>query len=140
MPDDALPPMISLLPLPSFPDVNGVLVVTSAQARPFDIARAFTIHADAGMVRGQHAHRSCSQFLVCVAGSFRISVSNGVLNSEVNLDSPDAGLLIPPHIWASEQATSDGSVLLVLCDMEYDEVEYIREYEEFLALVGVNAK
>ena len=120
--------------LPSFPDTNGLLVVTAESPRPFPVQRVFTVHSDSGEVRGQHAHRECSQFLVCLSGSFRIMLHNGTETWEVSLDRPSIGLLIPPFIWASELSEADGSVLLVLCDREFDEAEYIRDFDDFLAV------
>ena len=58
-----------LIKLPKHAAANGdgVLVAAeTAQQVPFQIQGMFTIVAPAGAKRGQHAHRLCSQFMVCV--------------------------------------------------------------------------
>ncbi len=121
--------------LSSFPDTNGLLVITADKLSPFAIRRVFTVHTDAGELRGQHAHRECTQFLVCVSGAFRVTIDDGTSVEVVTLNNPLRGLLIPPFLWASEWSESDQSVLLVLCDREFDENEYIRDYDEFIGVV-----
>jgi UDP-2-acetamido-3-amino-2,3-dideoxy-glucuronate N-acetyltransferase len=62
----------SLIKVPRYldPDGDGLLVVTEAGKQvPFQIERMFTIVAPAGAKRGHHAHRLCSQFLLCVSGA-----------------------------------------------------------------------
>jgi hypothetical protein len=55
---------------------------------------------------------------------------------EVLLDNPSVGLHVPPFVWADELTEAEGSVLLVLCDKEFDESEYIRDFDVFLAYVS----
>jgi UDP-2-acetamido-3-amino-2,3-dideoxy-glucuronate N-acetyltransferase len=83
-------------------------------------------------VRGEHAHRICHQFLVCVSGSMTVAVDDGERRAEVALDSPVLGLYIPPLVWASQFRYSADAVLLVLASHPYDSDDYIRDYEAFL--------
>jgi hypothetical protein len=100
---------------------------------PFDIRRVFYIYdVPSGESRGAHAHYKCHQLLVAATGSFKVEVFDGV-NSEIYfLNTPDKGLHIPPGYWASEFDFSGGAICLVLASEEYDEKDYIRDYEEFL--------
>ncbi|MBN8473928.1 FdtA/QdtA family cupin domain-containing protein [Sulfuritalea sp.] len=124
----------------SFPkhvDENGVLCVYEAGRHvPFDIRRVFTVSARAGDVRGDHAHRKCSQLLVCLSGEIRVVCDDGRKVSHHLLDSVEHGLLVPPGIWAREDYMSDGAVMMVLCDRAYEEEDYIRDYDEFKAITG----
>ena len=126
--------LASLVTFPKHADPNGVLCVyESGKAVPFDIKRVFTITARANDVRGDHAHKRCSQLLVCLAGAILVSCDNGVAVTEFTLDNIGTGLLIPPGIWATQHYVEDNSVLMVLCDRGYEKDDYIRAREEFIA-------
>lgn len=84
--------------------------------------------------RGQHAHRECWQFLLCVHGSCRVSVDDGSQRETHLLDRPTLGLLLPPMIWASEHSHTPGSRLMVFASHPYEPEDYIRDYETFLTV------
>lgn len=99
---------------------------------PFDINRVFYIYdIPSGESRGAHAHRACHQLLVAVSGSFKVEVFDGIDTLEFIMDRPDIGLHIPPGIWASEFDFSGGGICLVLASHEYDESDYIRDFNQF---------
>jgi dTDP-4-dehydrorhamnose 3,5-epimerase-like enzyme len=87
-------------------------------------------------VRGEHAHRECTQFLVCVRGSVSVVVDDGRASEEIVLNGPDTGLLVPPMVWAVQYRYTPDAMLLVLASHEYDPDDYIRDYDQFLSLVG----
>jgi hypothetical protein len=99
----------------------------------FDVKRVFYIYDIPSVEsRGAHAHRICHQLLIAASGSFKFSVFDGAEFFEFILDRPDLGLHIPPGIWASEFDFSGGGICLVLASHEYDESDYIRDYNSFL--------
>jgi len=120
-----------LLRRPEFANSSGMLVVTSEANDPFRVERTFLIRPNGGQVRGDHAHRSCSQFFIAVSGSFLIRLQVGRRVRELTLDGPDQGLLVRPMVWASETATSSNSAILVLCDEVFNSDEYIRDPHVF---------
>jgi dTDP-4-dehydrorhamnose 3,5-epimerase-like enzyme len=118
-------------------DENGVLCVYECgQQVPFDVQRVFTVSAKVGDTRGDHAHKLCTQLLVCVSGKIRVSCDDGVTVTLHYLDNMGDGLLIPPGVWAREEYVTDGAVLMVLCDRKYEADDYIREYREFRNYLG----
>ena len=121
------------LTLPSRARENGELVVAEAHKEcPYTIARVFTVRAAAGAVRGRHAHRQCSQFMICVHGAIEVTCDDGAAQKTFSLDRGNKALLVPPGIWATETYLVDGSVLSVLCDRPYEEDDYMRDFEAFL--------
>ncbi len=101
----------------------------------------FTFGVPARSVRGEHAHRECHQFLICVRGSCRVITDNGQHRDETLLDSPQTGIYIPPMCWGIQYDHSPDSVLLVFASHHYDPDDYIRNYEEFLSLLrGVETR
>lgn len=119
---------------PIFNDPNGSLTVFEVDGKagvPFTIARIFTVVANSGCVRGNHAHYRCSQLLYCLSGQILLTLSDGVLNEEQQLLANSQGVLIPPGVWSSQKYQENKSVLMVMCDRGYEESDYIRDYEIF---------
>jgi UDP-2-acetamido-3-amino-2,3-dideoxy-glucuronate N-acetyltransferase len=125
---------IRLIDLPRHVREDGALVVAEAPHVPFLIPRIFTITAPAGAVRSKHAHRLCSQLIVCVHGKIDIVCDDGTSERTITLDRGDLGALMPPTIWTTVIVRQQGSVLLALCDRRYEPEDYIRDYDEFLAM------
>jgi acetyltransferase-like isoleucine patch superfamily enzyme/dTDP-4-dehydrorhamnose 3,5-epimerase-like enzyme len=122
-----------------FSDLRGALTTADlpSEGIPFTPRRWFLVYDVPGReVRGEHAHRTCHQFLVCVAGRLRVAVDDGESQAEVTLDDPTVGIYVPPGIWASQFGHEENACLLVLASHPYDPEDYIREYEAFLASVG----
>ena len=118
-----------------FADLRGSLTAGEFHndAVPFIPARWFLVHeVPSRDVRGEHAHRECHQFLICVSGQMTVAVDDGRNRGEVLLDQPSLGIYIPPMVWGSQFRYDPGAVLLVFASHAYDPDDYIREYEEFL--------
>jgi dTDP-4-dehydrorhamnose 3,5-epimerase-like enzyme len=112
---------------------NGELtVIEGLKEVPYDIRRVFFVRGNGGAIRGMHAHRECSQFLICLMGCIKIICDDSFTQREFELENPATGLLIPPGIWSTQIYDMSSSVLAVLCDKEYDAGDYIREYDQFL--------
>lgn len=120
--------------LPHYFEDNGDLVVMEGMINlPFSIARVFVVRASDGAVRGQHAHRACSQFLTCPRGLVEVLCDDGLQTASYTLDHPNTGLLIPPGIWSQQTYKTENAALTVLCDRPYEAEDYMREYDEYLA-------
>lgn len=83
-------------------------------------------------VRGEHAHRKCKQFLVCLQGSIAVVADDGNTRQEFILDSPELGLYLPPMVWGIQYKYTADAALLVLASEPYDASDYIRDYDVFL--------
>jgi UDP-2-acetamido-3-amino-2,3-dideoxy-glucuronate N-acetyltransferase len=128
-------PGVTLHRLTSARDLRGSLSAVEFPELPFEPRRLFTVFdVPSESVRGAHAHRVCSQLLVCVAGTVRCLVDDGSARDEVSLERPDLGLHVPPMIWAAQWRYTRDAVLLVLASHPYDAADYIRDYDEFRAL------
>lgn len=120
--------------IPKFSDMRGDLsVIEIEQLLPFPIKRMFyTYNIDTELVRGEHAHIQCHQFLISVAGSVNVLCDNGKQREEFVLDGPHMGLHIPPLCWGVQYKHSKDNILLVLASHAYDADDYIRDYDNFL--------
>ena len=121
-------------------DERGHLVVfEELKDIPFRIKRVYYMYdTKEGVVRGKHAHKNLEQILVCIHGSCKILLDDGEEKKVVLLEHPHEGLYIANNIWREMFDFSDDAVLLVFASEFYDESDYIRDYGEFLELVGKN--
>lgn len=124
--------------LPKNVDMRGSLVAANfAQDFPFIPKRFFQVFGVPSVdVRGEHAHKECHQILVCINGSVKALLDDGVSRREVTLDSPNTFLHIPPLVWGTQYSYSENAVLGVFASHEYDPNDYIRSYSEFLRFVS----
>ena len=110
----------------------GEVIVAEAAAQvPFRIERIFTLTAPAGAVRGRHAHRLCSQFMICVSGAVDVVCEDGNSKKTFAMNRRNQALLVPPGLWNTVQFRHNESVLIVLRDRIYEADDYIRDYSEF---------
>lgn len=123
----------SLVPLRKATDMRGSLVVAEfGDDLPFAPQRFFTVFdVPSRDVRGEHAHRRCEQFLVCLKGSVKAIVDDGASREEFLLDSPGFGLYMPAMTWGTQYSYSRDAVLAVFASLPYDGADYIRTYSEF---------
>ena len=126
----------SVVELPRIYDPGGNITPIHGQHNiPFNISRVFYLYdIPGGESRGAHAHTSCHQFIIAASGSFEVFLDDGENKRTVLLNRPYYGLHVPPGIWAAQQSFSSGSICLVLASENYDEADYIRDYEEFLKI------
>jgi dTDP-4-dehydrorhamnose 3,5-epimerase-like enzyme len=131
---------IRLIELPRFARDDGEVVVAQAAAQvPFAIARMFTVTAPAGARRGEHAHRHCSQFMLCVRGAVEVVCDDSRDRRAFVLDRSNLALCVPPSLWNTITFRGSESVLVVLCDRPFEEPDYLRSYPEFLAFRKANS-
>jgi acetyltransferase-like isoleucine patch superfamily enzyme/dTDP-4-dehydrorhamnose 3,5-epimerase-like enzyme len=125
---------VTLQRLPLNRDLRGSLAVAEFPKQvPFTPQRAFLVFDVPGSeIRGEHAHRNCHLFLICVRGSVSVVADDGEQREEFRLDHPTLGLYLPPMVWATQYKHSADGVLLVLASHYYDPDDYIRDYQAFL--------
>lgn len=123
---------LSVVSHATYVDDRGALCpIELEQVVGFPVVRMFWVsRVPDGQERGGHAHKKCSQYLICLEGSVEVSVSDGTETAEIRLDQGQA-LLVQPGLWASERY-SKGALLLVLCDQLYDTKDYIVDLDAFL--------
>jgi len=124
---------IQMIDVPSYSEDNGDLIVLEDGGMvPFSIARVFVVNAEKDSVRGEHAHKECTQLLNCLSGSIDVLCDDGRDATEYTLTPLDQALLIPAGVWAVQKYKLENSSLMVLCDQMYNENDYIRDYSQFI--------
>lgn len=113
-------------------DQGYLAAFDAAKDFQIDVKRFFIVSSHKNAQRGKHAHKALTQILICVSGSCRVLVDDGQEKKEYLLDRPNLALKIPNHIWAEQNSESDNTVLVVACDLPFDENDYLRNYDDFL--------
>jgi len=122
-------------PFPSIVDEQrqGILRVFKSENIPFEVKRVFSVvNAKMGAKRGQHAHKQCNQLICCIAGEVNLICDDGESQTERLLSPRTDAIWVPCGVWAEQDYQKDNSMIIVFCDQDYDESDYIRNYEEFL--------
>lgn len=126
----------SIIQLPKIQDPRGNLTfIEEFKHIPFSIKRVFYLYdVPGGESRAGHALKTCHQFIIAASGSFDVILDDGLSNNRYHLNRSYYGLYIPPLIWREIDNFSSGSVCLVLASEPYNEMDYLRNYEDFKQL------
>lgn len=136
--DDSWPGKSRLYQLPEIKDLKGSLSFAEIYTHlPFVPERYFVIYDVPHLsIRGEHAHKTLDEFLICLKGSCNVLIDDGRNRKEVVLSSPTMGLHLPPMVWGIQHNYSSDAILLVLASKVYDPNDYIRNYNEFLNCIN----
>lgn len=113
-------------------DSRGGLVAVEDYELPFRPKRVYYIYGVGREVRrGFHAHKRLEQVMICVHGSCKILFDDGIMQKEMVLNNPAEGIYVGTMIWREMYDFSEDAVLMVLASRNYEEEDYIRNYDEF---------
>ena len=124
-----------IVDLPKITEPSGNLTfIESTRHVPFQIARVYYLYdVPGGAERGGHAHKVLQEFIVAISGSFDVLLDDGRDRARFHLNRSFCGLYVPQMIWRELDNFSSGSVCLVLASEYYDESDYFRDYNAYLA-------
>ncbi len=127
-----------IIQLPRISDPRGNLTAINGGVEvPFEIRRIFYLYdVPGGEARAGHAHYSLQELIIAASGSFDVTVDDGQTTSRFFLNRAYQALYLPGMLWRTIENFSSGAVCLVLASTEYDESDYIRDYDEFLRARG----
>lgn len=130
---------VTLHEFPLIHDLRGNLTVGEFEKEiPFLPKRYFSVFDVPNKeVRGEHAHKECHQFLVCIKGSCHVVADDGEQRQEFMLDNPNKGIYLPPMVWGIQYKYSADAVLMVFASDHYDSSDYIRNYSDFINMVKI---
>lgn len=120
--------------LPKVAEIRGNLsYIESNRHVPFEIKRVYYIYdVPGGADRGGHAHKRLQQFVIAISGSFDVVLDDGRNKLKFHLNRSFYGLYISTMVWREINNFSSGSVCLALASEFYDEVDYYRDYDQFV--------
>ena len=122
-----------IIELPKIVDPRGNLSFFEGDNQiPFEIKRTYWIYdVPGGEVRGSHAFREQKEFIIALSGSFDVVLHDGVKEIKYSLNRSYYGLYVPNIFWRKIENFSTNSLALIVSDMEYNENDYVRDFDEF---------
>ncbi|MDG4944785.1 FdtA/QdtA family cupin domain-containing protein [Weeksellaceae bacterium KMM 9713] len=122
-----------ILELPKIMDKRGNLsFFEHPKQLPFEIARTYWIYdVPGGEKRGGHAFKEQQEFIVALSGSFDVHLHDGQVERIYSLNRSYYGLYVPKMYWRSLENFSTNALALIVSDRPFDELDYIRDFEDF---------
>ena len=124
-----------IIDLPKIVDPRGNLsIIEQFNQIPFEIKRVHWIYdVPGGLDRGGHAYKNTDEFIVALSGSFDVVVDDGKRHKTYSLNRSYFGFFVPKGMWRVMTNFSTNSLALVLSSTDYDEKDYVSDYEEYKA-------
>lgn len=127
-----------IIQLPRFTDPRGNLsFLENSNQIPFLIQRCYWIYdVPSGESRGGHAFKENDEFIIALSGAFDVVLDNGMEKQRFQLNRSYYGLFVPKGWWREMENFSTNSVAFVLSSIQYNENDYIRDFEEFKSWIN----
>jgi hypothetical protein len=131
--------MPKIIELPKIQDPRGSLSFFEYPSQlPFEIKRTYWIYdVPGGEIRGGHAFKTQNEFIVALSGSFDVFLFDGNKEIKFSLNRSYYGLYVPNMFWRRMENFSTNSLALIVSDREYDESDYVRDFDDFKQLKNV---
>ena len=125
---------IELLNLPKILDERGNLsFIQEGKQIPFPMKRVYWIYdVPGGELRGSHAFKETDELIVALSGSFDVVLHNGKEELKYQLNRSYYALYLPRLTWRKLDNFSTNSLAMVIASREYNEADYIRDFDQFL--------
>lgn len=127
---------VQLIELPKILDRRGNLsFFENTKHIPFTIQRTYWIYdVPGGEIRGSHAFKKSTEFIVALSGSFDVVLHDGEKEKKYSLNRSYYGLYVPNMLWRRLENFSTNSLALIVSSIKYDEADYIRDFNIFKTL------
>jgi hypothetical protein len=124
-----------LVDFPKISNPSGNLTfIEGGRHIPFEIQRVYYLYdVPGGAERGGHAHKALHQLIIAMSGSFDVLLDDGCQRKSYHMNRSYYGLYLCPMVWREINNFSSGAVCLALVSAPYDESDYIRDYDAFIA-------
>ena len=128
---------VNEIDLPKIIDERGNLSFIEAPRNiPFDIKRVYWIYdVPGGEKRGGHAYKNLYELIIAISGSFDVTIDTGKEIKKFTLNRSYKGVYIPKMVWRSLDNFSTNSLCLILASNNFDQEDYIRDYNDFKSLI-----
>ncbi len=125
---------VKIIDLPKMEDPRGNLTFIEEDNQiPFKIERVYWIYdVPGGQIRGGHAFKVQKEIVIALSGSFDVVIDSGSEKRTYSLNRSYYGLFIPAGLWRQMKNFSTNSLAMVITSTKFSEIDYIRNYDEFL--------
>jgi|TARA_B100001964_G_scaffold178518_1_gene196912 dTDP-4-dehydrorhamnose 3,5-epimerase-like enzyme len=119
--------------LKSYSRSSGKLIPINFDKKfPIKVKRIFFINGKKNKIRGEHAHKKCSQFFIPIQGKMALIIETPNSKRSIILSGFSiTAILVPPRYWCSIKFLEKNSTLMVACDKYYNAYDYLESFEEY---------
>jgi len=117
----------------SFYKSTGKLIPLSFNKKfPLKVKRIFFLYGKKNKIRGDHAHKKCSQFFLPITGKAILNIRTTDTKKSIKLSqSSNIAILVPPKYWCGVKFLNKNSVVMVACDKLYDYKDYLHTFNDY---------
>ena len=125
---------VKIIDLPKMEDPRGNLTFIEEDNHiPYKIERVYWIYdVPGGQIRGGNAFKVQQEIVIALSGSFDVVIDSGSKKRTYSLNRSYYGLYIPAGLWRQMKNFSTNSLAMVITSTTFSEIDYIRNYDEFL--------
>jgi dTDP-4-dehydrorhamnose 3,5-epimerase-like enzyme len=116
-----------------FKSSSGKLVpFTFNKKFPIKVKRIFFIHGAKNKIRGNHAHKKCTQLFIAISGKILLEVKSLYSTKKYLIGKNSRhGILVPSKYWCSAKFLTKHSVLMVATDQYYKFDDYLETFDDY---------
>ena len=124
---------IKNIKIKSFSKSTGKLIpITFNKKYPIKDKRIFFLYGKKNKIRGQHAHKKCSQLFIPIQGKMILKILTPQSKKTIQLNtSSKNAVLVPPKYWCDVKFINKNSILMVACDKYYQINDYLKNFTEY---------
>ena len=117
----------------AYSSITGKLVPLAFNKKfPIKAKRIFFVYGKKNKIRGDHAHKKCSQFFIPIFGKVILDIKTPKMKKKIVLNHlSKTAVLVPPKYWCSIKFTNKYSILMVVCDKYYDFDDYLESFDDY---------
>ena len=117
----------------SYSGPTGKLIPISFNKRfPIKVKRIFFLYGKKNKIRGEHAHKKCSQFFIPIHGKVILNIKTPTAKKRIILSRLlKNAVLVPPKYWCGVKFIGKNSILMVACDQYYDFNDYLETFDKY---------
>jgi len=99
---------------------------------PMKVKRIFFVYGKKNKIRGEHAHKKCSQFFFPLFGKIVLNIETPYSKKKIVLNHLSrTAILVPPKYWCSIKFIKKNSILMVACDQYYSANDYLKSFNDY---------
>ena len=119
--------------LKSYSSLNGKLMAINFNKKfPMNVKRVFFIYGQKNKIRGEHAHKKCSQLFIPIFGKLILNIETPDTKKRIILNHlSKTAVLIPPKYWCHIKFIKKNSILMVACDQYYNVNDYLESFDDY---------
>ena len=99
---------------------------------PMQVKRVFFLYGKKNKIRGDHAHKKCSQIFMPISGEMVLFTKTPFSKKKFLLnENSKYAILVPPKYWCSVKFVKKNSIIMVMNDRYYKFNDYLETFDDY---------